>query len=242
MPHLPYPSFSHYQDLPLIIHGLTEIHLSLSPEVPAVRLTPGAGMAFRNMQKEALKDGINLRAASSFRNFERQKLIFTEKMTGIRPVLDRQEKPLDITKLSPAELIRAILVFSAVPGLSRHHYGTDIDVYDPDLIPEGGALDLTNREYSSGPQAPVSQWLDTRMQEFGFFRPYAAPTSSTSGELWHISYAPDADIITRGVSEAESRNFIMNSDLPGKEMLAENICIDFDARFRIFSPENGGLF
>lgn len=238
----PFSSSSSCKDLSSVIHGLTEEHLVSFPGAPNVKLTPGAAAAFGDMRREALKDGINLRAASAFRSFERQKLIFSEKMTGKRPVLDRNENPLDIRTLSPRDLVRAILVFSAIPGLSRHHYGTDIDVYDPDLIPEGGTLELTNREYRSGPEAPVTRWLDSRMGEFGFFRPYTDDTANASGELWHISYAPDADVITMGVSEEESRSFILNSDLPGKEILAENIGNEFTRRFRIFSPGTSRLF
>ena len=122
-----------------VIHGLTEVHLvPLSPEDPGIRLAPGAATAFRELQELARRDGLNLRAASGFRSFERQLRIFSGKMDGSRPVLDRNEQPLDIRGMDPEQLIRAILVFSAVPGLSRHHFGTDIDVYDPDLVPEGG--------------------------------------------------------------------------------------------------------
>ena len=220
-----------------VIHGLTEDHLvPLSPEEPGIRLTPGAAQAFRELQDLARQDGLNLRAASGFRSFERQSRIFAGKMDGSRPVLDRNEQPLDIRGMDPEELIRAILVFSAVPGLSRHHFGTDIDVYDPDLVPEGGSLELTNLEYREGPQAPLSRWLEEHMRECAFFRPYLEDTPWSAGELWHISYAPDADVLAAALAPEESLAFIRDSALPGKEILAGIVAAEFAERYRIFSP------
>ena len=224
-----------------VIHGLTEVHLvPLSPEDPGIRLAPGAAAAFRKLQEMARRDGLNLRAASGFRSFERQLRIFSGKMDGSRPVLDRNEQPLDIRSMDPEQLIRAILVFSAVPGLSRHHFGTDIDVYDPDLVPAGGSLELTNAEYREGPQAPLSRWLEEHMEECGFFRPYREDTAWSAGELWHISYAPDADVLTAALSPEESAAFIRNSALPGKEILGKIVAAEFAERFRIFSPGQTG--
>ena len=229
--------FLHTENLAEVIHGLSEAHLvPLSPEEPGIKLTSGAAQAFRELQELARQDGLNLRVASGFRSFERQFRIFSGKMDGSRPVLDRNERPLDTRDMNPEELIRAILVFSAVPGLSRHHFGTDIDVYDPDLVPEGGSLELTNLEYREGPQAPVSHWLEEHMKECAFFRPYLEDTPWSAGELWHISYAPDADVLTAALSPEESLAFIRGSALPGKEILAKIIAAEFTERFRLFSP------
>ena len=99
-----------------VLHGLTEEHLTdITINERTYKLTPETAAAFLEMRRAALSDGINLSIASSFRDFARQKMIFENKMTGKRPVLDRNERPIDISGMDPKDLIRAILFFSAVP-------------------------------------------------------------------------------------------------------------------------------
>ena len=43
-----------------------------------------------------------------------------------------------MAQLSPAERIEAILRWSALPGASRHHWGTDLDLIDAHAIQPGG--------------------------------------------------------------------------------------------------------
>ena len=44
----------------------------------------------------------------------------------------------------------AILVWSALPGASRHHWGTDLDVFDRAVQPPGEPLELLARHYEPG--------------------------------------------------------------------------------------------
>lgn len=54
----------------------------------------------------------------------------TQSARGERALLDDHGNPLLVNDLSPTEIMFAILRWSALPGCSRHHWGTDIDVYD----------------------------------------------------------------------------------------------------------------
>ena len=85
---------------------------------------------FLAMRAAAAADGIDLVAFSSFRDFDRQLAIWNGKFRGERPMQDRAGRPLDALALSPAERVAAILWWSALPGASRHHWGTDFDVMD----------------------------------------------------------------------------------------------------------------
>ena len=77
--------------------------------------------AFLGMRAAAQRVGIDLRAASSFRDFDRQLLIWNGKYRGERVLFDRAGQGLDVSRLTPTERIEAILVWSALPGASRHH-------------------------------------------------------------------------------------------------------------------------
>lgn len=150
--------------------------------------------AFTKLQQAALTDGINLQIASGFRSFEQQLSIFNGKLSGQRNVLDINNNKLNLADLSTEEKVISILLFSALPGASRHHWGTDIDVYDPDLL-NNEALQLEPWEYeTSGPQAKLTAWLNDNMKEFGFYRPYDLYRGGVAAEPWHISYHPLASL------------------------------------------------
>ena len=82
------------------------------------------------MRQAAQKEGFDLAVASGYRSFDRQRAIWNAKANGGRPVLDKNENPLDIDALDAVDLLKAILHWSALPGGSRHHWGSDFDIYD----------------------------------------------------------------------------------------------------------------
>ncbi|WP_198650022.1 M15 family metallopeptidase [Zobellella maritima] len=169
--------------------GLSDEHLvSLAN---GHRLQPAAAAAFARLQAAAADAGFNLAPASSFRSFDRQMAIWNGKFDGSRPLLDADSRPLDALALDERQRIAAILHWSALPGTSRHHWGTDLDIYDPTLLPTGTRLRLEPWEY--GPEGyfyPLTRWLDTNLARFGFFRPYRRPQGGVAVEPWHLSYRP----------------------------------------------------
>lgn len=155
------------------------------------RLQPEAAAAFQAMQRAAKTDGFELQPASTFRDFARQLAIWNSKFCGERAVLDQDSQPIDILSLSAAERCQAILRWSALPGASRHHWGSDLDVYDPSLLPDGQKLRLEPWEYAEGGYFhPLDQWLTAHMAEFDFYRPFAEDQGGVAVEPWHLSYRP----------------------------------------------------
>ncbi|WP_108650212.1 M15 family metallopeptidase [Dongshaea marina] len=158
-------------------------------------LQPEVYRAWCALQQAAANDGFDLQAASSYRSFERQKQIWDGKFDGKRPLLDSHSRPVDLKSLSEWQKIEHILRWSALPGASRHHWGTELDLYDPSLLLPGESLKLIPDEYDQGGcQAPLCRWLDDRMSEFGFFKPYARDLGGVSREPWHLSYQPLAEL------------------------------------------------
>ena len=158
------------------------------------RLHPQAAAAFTLLQAEASEAGFELAIASSYRSYERQLAIFNGKASGQRAVHDHGGRPLDIAALAPEAKLAAILRFSALPGTSRHHWGTDLDVYDAAAIPEGYQLQLDPAEVAPGGMFDALHcWLDERMasgKSHGFYRPYGEDRGGVAVERWHLSYAP----------------------------------------------------
>jgi len=89
------------------------------------------------LRAAAAVEGIDLVAFSGFRDFDRQLGIWNGKFRGERPLQDRSGRPVDALGLSAADWVAAILWWSALPGASRHHWGTDFDVMDARALPAG---------------------------------------------------------------------------------------------------------
>lgn len=143
------------------------------------------------LQKRAKSCGFDLAVASGFRDYNSQLTIWNMKATGKRAVLDSSGTPLDISKLTPEELVYAILRWSSLPGTSRHHWGTEIDVFDRNSLPKDYQVQLIPNEAAPGGIfSQFNDWLDRNIREFGFFRPYSVDKGGVSPEWWHLSYAP----------------------------------------------------
>ncbi len=141
------------------------------------------------MFEAAKGDGIELALSSSFRSFLLQQKIWNEKVSGLRPVLDSDSLPVDITTKSAEELLLLIMRWSALPGASRHHWGTDIDLYDLAAKPNDYKVQLIPSEYEPGGYFyKAALWLEANMESFGFFRPYARDKGAIAPEPWHLSY------------------------------------------------------
>jgi LAS superfamily LD-carboxypeptidase LdcB len=109
--------------------GRVRTHLRELKEPPCA-LHQEVMQPFLAMRAAAAADGIELVAFSGFRDFDRQLGIWNGKFRGERPMQDRSGNALDALALPPAERVEAILWWSALPGASRHHWGTDFDVMD----------------------------------------------------------------------------------------------------------------
>lgn len=181
--------------------------------------------AFVRMQKAAQKDDIDISIASGFRDFTRQKLIWDQKWQGQRPLYSAQGQLLDGATLGVEQKIAAILTWSALPGASRHHWGTDLDVYDRIAINKSGQkLQLVPDEYcQNGPCSPLSQWLIEHGDTFGFYLPYRVYNGGVSAEPWHISYRPVAEKIQQLHTLSGLHDLIATEHLCGQNQILSRL-------------------
>lgn len=138
-------------------------------------------------------NGFDLSIHSSFRNYNTQLKIWNEKAIGNRDLLDELGNKLDFNLLSKDEVLFSILRWSALPGMSRHHWGTDIDVYDKHCLPSKDyKVELTPQEVApTGCFGELHLFLDeviSSNKSFNFFRPYSKDLGGVSPEKWHLSH------------------------------------------------------
>ncbi|OUS09219.1 hypothetical protein A9Q90_04025 [Gammaproteobacteria bacterium 54_18_T64] len=175
----------------------------------------------------ASKEGISLRLASGFRAFERQLAIWNAKARGERPVVDGEGQSLVLGDMSKSEQVFAILRWSALPGASRHHWGSDMDIWDSGAVSDAYRLQLSPEEYApSGPFYHCSRFLDEVIAsgETGFFRPYSGKnTDGVAAEPWHLSFRPVASICEAELTPQVLRELIENTDICLQGAILENL-------------------
>jgi LAS superfamily LD-carboxypeptidase LdcB len=177
-----------------------------------------AGEALIAMRNEARMTGIDLDVVSGFRDFNRQAAIWSGKFNGSRPLLDASGVEINHADLYESALIDAILSWSALPGASRHHWGSEIDVIDTAALPAGSKPQLTSAQFAAGGCFErLNGWLDSNMRRFGFFRPYATFRGGVQPEPWHLSYAVVSIPALQALSLDVLREAIESAELPGKQ-------------------------
>jgi LAS superfamily LD-carboxypeptidase LdcB len=203
--------------------GQARTHIADVSE-PRCTLHAHVAAPFLNLRRAALADGFDLVPVSGFRDFSRQLAIWNGKFTGERPMADASGQPIEVSGLSARERVEAILLWSALPGASRHHWGTDIDFADGNATPPGLRPQLTQEEFSpGGPFAPLAEWLGANAARFGFFRPFRGVLSGVQSEPWHFSFAPVAENARRALSAAVLQKAIAAAPLLGREAVLERI-------------------
>ncbi len=181
-------------------------------------------VAFKALRHSAKTAGIELKIASGFRSFERQLQIWNNKFIGNTAIKKANGEIVDISSLSDWQIIEAILLYSALPGASRHHWGCDIDVYAPNLLANGESLQLEPWEYQqSGPMAALSSWLTQHAAEFGFYLPYDCYRGGIAAEPWHLSFAPLATQYQATFKLQALQACLISTDIAGKMVIIDNL-------------------
>ena len=163
----------------------------------SIRLEVNTYKAFKKMEAAAKRDGIHLKIVSAYRGFERQKLIWNNKY----------EKFTNDFSLEPEKAISEIIRFSTVPGTSRHHWGTDIDIIDGNFPDEENVL-VSEKFEKDGLFYKLKNWLDNNSENFGFYLTYTNDKNRKGFEFepWHYSYKPVSVKYYRALIKTDLKN------------------------------------
>ncbi len=179
---------------------------------------------FLAMKGAAAREGIEIEIVSSFRDFSAQQDIWNKKYRGERPLYDGRGKIRVHACLTERELIDAIACWSAVPGGSRHHWGSEIDVIDRATVTQDYRARLLPEEVRPGGVfCHLHQWLDENMARYGFFRPYRTLRGGVFPEPWHLSYAPVSTVALQALTLELFETAVRASDILGKEIVLDRI-------------------
>ena len=217
---------------PLELTGRARTHLVQFDE-PRFAIHKDVQAPFFALRDAAAKAGFALHPFSAFRDFDAQLKIWNNKFAGERPLYDQHGVAQDYASMSPEEIVDHILVWSAVPGASRHHWGSDIDVVDTARVPADYHIKLLPEESAPGGVFyDLHQWLDENIEAFGFFRPYEKYQGGFYAEPWHLSYWPVAKLALEALTLDVLHEAIFASDVMGKEMVLARLPGIFETHVR----------
>ena len=172
-----------------------------------INLVKDAHDAFLNMKAAAVKENIHIKIVSSYRNFNRQKAIW-----------ERKYKKFTNQGLSPIAAIKKIIEYSTIPGTSRHHWGTDIDIIDANATYSGDVL-VPKKFHGNGSFCKLKEWLDKNAKTFGFYLVYTdnANRKGFKYEPWHYSYAPLSKPMLEAYKKLDIKKILTDEKLMGSE-------------------------
>lgn len=177
-----------------------------------------ASEAFDDMSNAAKKLGIQITPVSSFRSYQRQEQIWNRKY-------DR----FTTQGLSPVKAIEKIIEYSTIPGTSRHHWGTDVDVIQGGKPKQNDSL-LARHFDQGGVFRELKIWLDENKKEYGFYEVYTnnPERKGFKYEPWHLSYKPLSYAMLQEYREIDLKAFLQKVKLKGSEHFTD----EFVMRYR----------
>ncbi len=164
--------------------------------------------AFQKMKTAALAEGINIELVSAYRSFQRQKEIFEGKYNRYTS-----------QGLSPIKAIEKIIEYSTIPGTSRHHWGTDIDIIDANAKPRPKSVLQPELFHGEGPFCKLKDWLTENAEEFGFYEVYTDNPKRKGFEYepWHFSYAPVSIPMLQEYKKLDVQKILQEEKILGSE-------------------------
>ena len=176
------------------------------------QLQPAAATALKKMRAAALKDGIVIKVVSSFRDYATQKRIW-----------NRKYQRFTAGGMTPEAAIEKIIEYSTLPGTSRHHWGTDIDLVLGDIEVQGDVL-LEEHFHQGGAYEKLRLWMEKNASTYGFVLVYTNEKDRKGFryEPWHYSYAPlSIQYLKRYSENYLLQKMALDSTLLGQQYLSK---------------------
>lgn len=215
---LPHLSFSVLQETFTRNELLGKANPNIVGETYTSKMHKETANALKKMSAAAKKEGIIIEVVSAYRSFQRQKEIFEGKYQRF-------------TKqgLSPKDALVKIIEYSTIPGTSRHHWGTDIDIIQGNVERPQSVLQAQHF-HGEGPFCKLKDWLNLHANSFGFFEVYTDNPNRKGFkyEPWHFSYAPISIPMLNEYKKLDLKSILQEEKLLGSEHFTDS----FITRYR----------
>lgn len=186
-------------------------------EKDGYRLRPEAAQAFDAMKTAALKDGIDIKVVSSYRDYAHQNRIWERKYLRFRE-----------SGLTPMQAIEKIIEYSTIPGTSRHHWATDLDLIDGTPKVDDDVL-VPSKFHGTGPFCKFKDWMDIHANTFGFQLVYTDKLNRKGFkyEPWHYSYASLSKSYLPAYNALDIQQMLAAAKLMGSENFTDEFILKY---------------
>ncbi len=175
------------------------------------KLLPEVAKQFELMKEEAKKVGFKIHVVSSYRNFTYQNGIW-----------QRKYKANQAKKLSGKQNIEKIIEYSTIPGTSRHHWGTDLDIIE---ATNGIPADPLNEKHfnKGGSMHQFKLWLDENASKFGFYLVYSNhdERKGFKYEPLHFTYKVISQPMLQEYKKLDIKKGLQENKLMGSETFTD---------------------
>jgi LAS superfamily LD-carboxypeptidase LdcB len=208
---LPHFSFRAIQDNYTLEQLIGKGNPDIVGDSYTTRMHKETAIAFQKMKTEAAKSNIDIELVSSYRSFQRQREIFEGKY-----------QRFTAQGLSPEAAIKKIIEYSTIPGTSRHHWGTDIDIIDR-KAPRPASVLQSQHFHGEGPFCKLKEWLDENSESFGFYEVYTDDPmrKGFKYEPWHFSYAPVSIPMLKEYRKLNIKAILQKEKIKGSEYFTD---------------------
>ncbi len=164
--------------------------------------------SFWKLKEKAAQDGWRLILVSGYRSFSHQRHIWNH--------FDSLYKKTD--NLDEKGRARAVMSLVSVPGLSRHHWGTELDISEASL--RGQLVNV----HPDTPSKVVQfyDWMEQNAPLFGFCKTYVGKHGAVRDEPWHWSYLPFSRVYQQQFMAIKDFHEIMNDKVFNVGFLMKN--------------------
>ena len=168
-------------------------------------LQPEVLGAYQSLQAAAAHAGWRLVIVSGYRSFGAQRAIWNRKVRAYSP-----SRGAD-----PGGDIERVMKYTSIPGISRHHWGTDLDLGEQTIhpavtVPAAGEPNRMRRFYD---------WLELHAPDYGFCRAYRGGAGAIQDEPWHWSYVRLAASYAREFQTTRDFDELHNRQVEGSDWI-----------------------
>jgi hypothetical protein len=130
--------------------------------------------AFRALQREGDAFGWKIILVSGYRSYNGQRHLWNKKFKSV----------WEEAEMDGEHCVRSVFEYTSLPGFSRHHWGTELDL---------GEYHIKRRtQVPLGKERPKMEdfyaWLEVNAPRFGFCKVYKGVLGAIQEEPWHWSY------------------------------------------------------
>jgi LAS superfamily LD-carboxypeptidase LdcB len=163
---------------------------------------------FWKLKEKAAQDGWHLILVSGYRSFNHQRHIWNH--------FDALYQKTD--NLDEKGRARAVMSLVSVPGLSRHHWGTELDISEVSL--RGQLVNI----HPDTPNRVVQfyDWMERNAPLFGFCKVYLGKKGAVRDEPWHWSFIPFSRVYQEQFMAIKDFHRIMNDKVSNVGYLMKN--------------------